>query len=158
MANQCGLYFHTLTSINTTLDLHAMERISPYLFFDGNCQEAMNFYRECLGGELNVIKVSDTEASSDFPQTMANRIMHARLTTNNTEILASDSLNGEGLDSGSNIVLTCTCRDESELNEIFKKLSHEGTATVPPEKPFWGGHYGRLVDKFGFRWMLISQS
>lgn len=129
-------------------------QIVPYLYFDGNCREAMEFYRTSLGGELTIQALRDTPAADQFPPEVADKIMHAELKKNNTILLmASDLLRGT-LQSGNHIELMLNCSSEAELRTFFDALSKGGKVNQPVRTEFWGAVFGQLTDKFGMQWML----
>lgn len=129
-----------------------MESISPYLLFKGNCEEAVNFYQNCLGGELSVRRFGDTEMPVD--EEYKNKIMHAELTIGELKIMFSDGAPHRNVVSGDNIQINLGFDDEIKLEEVFNKLAEGGTVTMPIEVTFWQAKFGMLVDKFGIRWML----
>jgi len=125
----------------------------PYLHFDGNCEEALNHYKECLGGEIVGIQRYDS-APMDVPENHKNKILHARFRFGNNMIMASDVFPGEGITNDSRVELAINLSDEERTKTIFKKLSSGGTVQMPLEKQFWGALYGKFDDKFGIRWMV----
>ncbi|MEO9885558.1 MAG: VOC family protein [Balneola sp.] len=129
-----------------------MKWISPYLFFQGNCEEAITFYKNCLGGELAVQRFGDTEMPVE--ESYKDKIMHAELTIGDLKIMFSDGAPHKEITSGDNIQLNLGFDDEEELEKVFKKLAEGGTITMPLEVTFWQAKFGMLVDKFGVRWMV----
>lgn len=130
-----------------------MKPLIPYLFFNGNCREAMSFYKECFGGELQLMTYSD--APTEFHNTAANKneIMHSFLKNDSLTLMASDWPNREAK-PGNNIHINIDCETKSEIETLFKKLSEAGKVVQPLGDTFWGAHFGMLVDKFGIHWML----
>lgn len=134
-----------------------MSQLNPYLSFNGNCREAMEFYRDSLGGELSIQTIEEANMSGDFPD-MKDKIMHSALLKNGSVLLmASDFLGPGSLVSGNNISLTLNCDSEDEVNNLFSKLSDGGHITHPPKEEFWGGVYADFADKYGINWMLNYQ-
>lgn len=129
-------------------------RINAYLTFKGNCEEAMNFYKECLGGELTLNKVEGSPAEEHCPPEAKNQIMHANLIKDDLILMASDMLWPGELEHGNSITLSINCSSEEEINEFFTKLAEGGQVTQPLEDQFWGALFGMLTDKFGLKWML----
>lgn len=134
-----------------------MTQIKSYLTFNGNCREAMTFYQQCLGGELQLQTVGDSPLSEKMPQQMKECILHATLKHNNLELMATDMVSEEGLRVGNSISLMLDCNSEDEIRSLYKKLSSGGKATHPLENSFWGALFGDLTDKFGNHWLLHFQ-
>lgn len=126
----------------------------PYLYFDGTCREAMEFYHACLGGELAMQSVRETPAAAQFPAEAGDMIMHAELKKEGVVLLmASDMLRGS-LQTGNQIELMLSCSSEEELRTFYDTLSRGGQANQPVRKEFWGAVFGQLTDRYGIQWML----
>ena len=130
-----------------------MARLVSYLTFDGNCAEAMTFYKTCFGGELELNKVGEGPMAGKMPPEVKDQIMHSRLSSGKIELMASDMMGHGELAKGNNITLCLICESEQELKELFDKLSSGGKVTQPVAKEFFGW-YGGFADKFGINWML----
>jgi PhnB protein len=126
--------------------------ISPYLIFDGNCHEAMEFYKSALGGENTYMTFGD--APMDTPPEMADRVMHATLANDQLSFMAADAMPGNGHSPGSSIHLSISGVDEDRIRACYEGLKEGGQVTMPLEKQFWGDTFGMLTDKFGFEWMF----
>ena len=128
--------------------------LTPYILFDGNCQQAMEFYKSCFGGELTVLKVKDSPAKDQMPPLQQDKTLNAHLKSQNLEISASDWLR---LDQtripGNTVCLYLSGGTPRELKALFEKLSEEAEVTDPLKETFHGV-YGGLNDKFGVRWMF----
>lgn len=134
-----------------------MAQLNPYLNFDNNCREAMNFYRDCLGGDLLLQTVGESPMmAAQMPAEMKELILHSSLTSGNITIMASD-LNREKRLAGNTIHLCINCDTEAELNAFFSKLSAGGSVTEPLANMPWNAIYGSLVDKFGMCWIFNYQ-
>ncbi len=131
-----------------------MARLIPYITFPGTCMEAMTFYKECLGAELNVMKVGDSPAAAQLPKEAHDKVMHAHLTVGGLNLMASDSFGPTEDLSAEAISLMLYCDSEAEIRSFFGKLSEGGTVGSDIKVEFWGSMYGDLIDKFGVRWML----
>ena len=131
-----------------------MTTLTPYLLFDGNCHQAMEFYKSCFGGELTSMKVKDSPAKDYMPAVQQEKTINARLKSGNVEISASDWLR---LDQtrvpGNTVCLYLSGGTSRELKALFEKLSEEAEVTDPLKDVFYG-LYGALNDKFGVRWMF----
>ena len=131
-----------------------MKQVNSYLTFNGNCREAMTFYKKCLGGELVFQTIGESPLSDKMPVQMKKSILHATLTNGNTVIMGSDMVGSKGLTKGNAVSMMLDCNSEKEIRTIYKKLSNGGEATHPLEVSFWGALFGDLTDKYGNNWVL----
>lgn len=131
-----------------------MAHIHAYLTFNGNCREAMTFYRECLGGELMLQTIGESPMADTMPPQMKQSILHSTLTTGDLVLMASDMVPEQGLVKGNAVSLMLNCDSEEEIHEWYAKLSEGGRATHPLENTFWGALFGDLTDRFGNQWLL----
>lgn len=134
-----------------------MENITcnAYLFFDGNCREAMEFYRQIFGGDLVVQTFG--EADHNCPDAMKDSVMHARLSGGDILLMASDNPGSESLGTGK-IHLALGGSNEQKIRKLFDGLSAGGTIGHPLKKESWGDIYGDLKDKYGVQWMVNISS
>lgn len=131
-----------------------MKTINPYIGFNGKCREAMTFYKECLGGELE-IKETAGSPSEQFQGDSKDKILHSSLTIEGVQIImGSDMTDQEGYTKGNNIALVLNCNSEAEIFSLFDKLGKGGRVSSPLKEEFWGAIFGTLVDQFGINWML----
>lgn len=133
-------------------------RLNPYLNFDGTAREAMEFYRDALGGELVVNTFADFGGGGDQPA--PDGVMHAQLETPaGFTLMASDAPPGMEVDTrGGAMSVSLSGDDADELRGYWEKLAAGGTVTMPLEKQMWGDEFGMLTDRFGIAWMVnISQ-
>lgn len=131
-----------------------MNAINPYVGFNGKCREAMNFYQECLGGELELQEVGGTPVQQ-FAESEKDKILHSSLTKGGLQILmGSDMIDQNGYLKGNNIALSISCSSEQEIYNLFDKLSKGGKISAPPKEEFWGAIFCTLEDQFGIKWML----
>ena len=135
-----------------------MTKINSYLTFNGNCREAMTFYKECLGGELTLQAIGESPMADKLPKQMKESILHSALIKGPLTIMASDMVGEKGLIKGNSVSLMLNCSNEKEIRNYYEKLSEGGEATHPLEKTFWGALFGDLVDKFGNHWLLHYQT
>jgi PhnB protein len=131
-----------------------MTQINAYLKFNGNCREAMTFYKECLGGELTVLMVGDSPLANQMPPEAKENVLHSTLTKGNLVLLGSDTMGFGMLIKGSTISLSLDCSSEEEINTYFSKLSSGGEIIYPLHMEVWGGMFGKLTDKYGIEWYL----
>jgi PhnB protein len=131
-----------------------MTQINTYLTFNGNCREAMSFYKDCLGGELTLQTIGESPIAAKMPQQMKGYILHATLINEALIMMASDMVGNEGLIKGNAVSLMLNCSSDDAIRNYYSKLSEGGTATHPLEDSFWGALFGGLTDKFGNHWLL----
>lgn len=131
-----------------------MIQLHSYLTFSGNCREAMNFYKDCLGGELVLQPIEGSPLADKMPADMKQCILHATLTKDELVIMASDMVPDKGLIRGNAVSLMLNCSSEKEIKTFYKNLSRGGETTHPLEMTFWGALFGDLTDKFGNQWLL----
>jgi PhnB protein len=129
-------------------------KLSPYLNFAGNAEEAVEFYKTALDGEV-VMLTRFGESPVPCAEDEKQKIMHARIVFGSDNIIMiSDSLKGGPFSTSGNIQLSIGLDDEEQTNEIFNNLSEGGKVVMPVAKQFWGDIFGMLQDKFGVNWML----
>ncbi len=132
-------------------------RLNPYLQFDGNAREAMEFYRSIFGGELTVSTFGEF---GNADPAMADRVMHAQLESEaGYWLMASDAMPGTTVTPGGSITVSLSGDEGDRLRQYWEKLSDSGTVTMPLEKQMWGDEFGMCTDRFGVAWMVnIGQS
>jgi PhnB protein len=128
-------------------------QINPYLTFNGNCREAMTFYKECFGGNLTLQTVAESPMANQWPADVQQNILHAMLQNNSLVLLASDMAAREGVVRGNTISLSILCSSDEEINTFFSNLSQGAKVTHPLHK-FFAGTIGALTDKFGMNWLF----
>ena len=140
-----------------------MLQTSPFLLFDGNCRQAMNFYQACLGGELTLIRVGDTPMKAQFPEEMHDRIIYAHLKNNLIEFSATDWMASPQLEpqAGNTFSIYLTCETDEELKPVFDSLGVGADRDTRlfmelNNAPF--GVYGQLTDQFGVSWIFRGTS
>jgi PhnB protein len=127
--------------------------LNPYLGFRDNAREAMTFYQSVFGGDLNMSTFGEYQASEDASEN--DKIMHAMLTApNGLVLMGADTPNSMQLADGSNISISLSGDDETELRGYFDKLLDGGQIGVPMEKAPWGDIFGMLTDKYGVSWLV----
>ena len=131
-------------------------RLNPYLNFDGNARQAMEFYTSVFGGTLNLNTFADYGAQGT-PD--ADRIMHAMLETNaGYTIMAADVTSEMEYDGVSGCSMSLSGDDADILRGYWEKLAAGGTITMPLQKQVWGDEFGMCIDQFGVPWLVnISQ-
>ncbi len=124
----------------------------PYIFFTGNCREAMEFYKNIFGGELELMAYDDMPGDSPGKAEMTGKIMNASLTASEVVIRASDTQNASP--ETKKVELCLTGSNEPKLREIFESLAEGGNVKNPLKKEFWGDIFGQLTDQYGVDWMM----
>ena len=135
-----------------------MATINPYLNFNGNTEEAFNFYKSVFGGEfLALIRFKDNAGCGQVSESDKERIMHIALPIGNGHILmATDALEsmGQKLTQGNNFYISIFPESQEEADRLFDGLSAGGKIETPLQDMFWGAYYGSFTDKFGVQWMV----
>jgi len=131
-------------------------RLDVYLSFAGNCEQAMKFYKECLGGELTIQKVGDSPMASQMPG-QKDKIMHSVLKSGDMTIMASDMMDSQEAHAGNMTTLCINGGTVDDIRKCFTKLSAGGKITHALKEEFFGT-YGDLTDKFGIRWMFQNDA
>ena len=135
-----------------------MPTLRPYLHFDGTARKAMEFYRDILGGELQLQTVGETPWAGDMPQmpgATPDKIMHATLTKGDLVIMAADMMDPSSFQRGDTVSLCLVCDTKQEIETLFQQLATGGDVFMALDKtPF--GWFGQLTDQFGTEWMLQS--
>ena len=134
--------------------------INPYLTFNGNCEEAFNFYKSVFGANFPYIGRFGEMPPMDgmtVPDSEKNKIMHVSLPIGNNSILmGSDSSDafGHANIQGNNFSISLNATSEKEADKFYNGLSNGGKQTMPMSKTFWGSYFGMLEDQFGIQWMV----
>jgi PhnB protein len=134
-----------------------MATINPYLLFNGNAEEAFNFYRSVFGGEfITLQRFKETPEADNVPSGDQDKIMHIALPIGQNVLMASDALESAGrtVTTGNNFSISVNAESEEEAEKFFNGLSAGGRASMPLEKTFWGAYFGMLTDKFDINWMV----
>lgn len=136
-----------------------MLQTSPFILFDGNCAEAMTFYKDCLGGNLTLTKLADTPMKKQFPAEKHNRIIYAQLKNGSIDISATDWMASPQLEpkQGNTFSIYLTGESYDELKKVFDKLAvgadkDNRTFKELENVPF--GIYGQFTDKYSVSWIF----
>ena len=132
-------------------------QVSPYLIFNGDCEEALKFYEQALGAKIEgLFKFAGSPAAEHVPPDWAEKILHATIKIDGNVVMASDGPPGHyEKPQGISVSISVNNRDKGE--EIFNALSQGGTVTMPFQKTFWASGFGMCTDRFGIPWMVNSQ-
>jgi PhnB protein len=126
----------------------------PYFHFDRNCREAMEFYQQLFGGQLEIMTIGESPAKEHFSKDLYDEIMHSNLTNGDFCIMASDMCGMGELKPGNSVNINLNCSSEEEINHLYKQLSEEGIILQELQPQFWGALFAMVTDRFGVRWML----
>lgn len=133
-------------------------RVEPYLFFDGRCEEAIEFYRKVLGAEVTMLmrykESPEPTPPGMIPPGSENKVMHSNLRIGETMVMASDG-NCQGKPSFQGFSLSVTAPNEAEAKRMFAALADGGQVQMPLTKTFFSPRFGMVADRFGVSWMII---
>jgi PhnB protein len=130
--------------------------ITPYLFFGGRCEEALEFYRKALGAEVEML-MRYNESPQPTPPGMLqagfeNKVMHASFRVRGLQLMASDGCDSKTKFEGFRLSLALPT--EADARRAFDALADGGSVQMPPSKTFWSPCFGMLTDRFGLAWMV----
>jgi PhnB protein len=133
--------------------------IQPYLFFEGRCDEAIEFYKAALDAKVLMVmryKESPQSPPSGFPPEILDKVMHSSLRIGDTTISLSDG-HCQAKPSFSGVSLTLSVSSDAEADRYFAALSDGGKVGMPLGKTFFSSRFGMVTDQFGVLWMVIVQ-
>ena len=131
-------------------------QIQPYLFFDGRCEEAIEFYRKAVGAEVKMLMRFKDSPEPPQPGCMPgsdNKVMHACFQIGDTQVMASDG-ECKGKPSFQGFSLSLTVADEASAKRLFKALGEGGQVQMPLAKTLFSPSFGMVADRFGVSWMV----
>ena len=134
--------------------------VQPYLFFEGRCEEAVEFYRRALGAEVTMLmryKDSPVPQEHAIPPGAGDKVMHASLRIGDTTLLASDG-HCVGRPVFQGFALSLTVPDDAEAERAFNSLADGGQVQMPLTKTFFSSRFGMVADRFGVSWMIYVAS
>ena len=130
-------------------------QVQPYLFFDGRCDEALDFYKKAIGAKVGMLmRWKDSPEKSMCTPDNANKVMHAQFDVGSTTVMASDGRNS-GQPKFEGFALSIAAPDEAAADRMFNALVDGGQVTMPLGKTFFSPRFGMLADKFGVHWMIL---
>ncbi len=121
---------------------------------NGHSEEAINFYKNCFGGDVTSMRISESPLKSHFPASMHNQLLHAELDTKDFRLMVSDINGPDGYTTGTNMAASINFADEETARQKFEQLAAGGTILFDFKLEFWGGMMGVLRDQFGVKWMI----
>ena len=131
--------------------------LSTYLFFDGNCREAFEFYRSVFGGEFSELQTfGEGPPDMNVPEAEQDRIMQVSLPIGSGVLMGSDSTSAFGPPpvQGTNFAISIAGDSREHCDEVLAGLSEGGTVKMPMQETFWGAYFGNWADRFGIGWMI----
>lgn len=138
-----------------------MPSVNVYLNFNGNCEEAFNFYKSVFGGEFPYLgrfrDMPPQEGMAPLPKEMEDKIMHVSLPISKETSLMGSDTGGEWAPNfvqGNNFSISINAESQEEADRLFNGLSQGGKVTMPLANTFWGDYFGMWTDKFGINWMV----
>jgi len=133
-------------------------QVQPYLFFDGRCEEAIEFYRKALGADVaTLIRFKDSPEPPQpgmLPPGSDNKVMHACLRVGETTLMASDGCTGRSGFQG--FALSLPVPNESEADRLFAALAEGGQVQQPLTRTFFSPRFGMVADRFGVSWLVVA--
>ena len=130
--------------------------VQPYLFFDGRCEQALDFYKKTLGAKVEaVIRYKENPEPKYNPPNSDDKVMHACFRIGDTQIMASDG-NCAGKPTFQGFSLTINANDTAEANQRFNALAEGGQVQMPLGETFFAKSFGMVADRFGVGWMVIA--
>ena len=131
--------------------------VQPYVFFNGRCEEALEFYRSAVGAEVEMLsRFKDAPEPGMTQPGMESKVMHASFRIGDTLLMASDG-RCDGQPRFEGFSLSIVVPDEEKADSVFNALADGGKVTMPLEKTFWAPKFGMLEDRFGVGWMVSVQ-
>jgi PhnB protein len=133
-------------------------QVQPYLFLDGRCEEALEFYKKTLGAKVEMMmrfkENPDPMPPGMVPPGSENKIMHSAFKIGDTTVMASDG-RCLGKPTFQGFSLSITAKDEAEADKLFAALGDGGQVQMPMAKTFFSSRFGMVADRFGVGWMVI---
>ena len=132
--------------------------VQPYLFFDGKCEEALEFYKGAIGAKVEMLmRFKESPDPGQMPPDSADKVMHAAFRVGDTQVLASDG-HCAGKPSFQGFGLTLNAKDDAEAEKLFAAVGKGGQVLQPLTKTFFASKFGMVTDRFGVMWMVIAEA
>jgi PhnB protein len=130
--------------------------IQPYLFLDGRCEEALEFYRRAAGAKIDMLmRFRESPDPGHIPPGAGDKVMHAAFTIGGSTLFASDGRN-EGKPRFEGFALSLDAADDAEARRLFAALGEGGQVQMPLAETFFASSFGMVADRFGITWMIIA--
>lgn len=132
--------------------------VQPYLFFDGKCEEALEFYKSTIGAKVDMLmRFKEAPDQSQMQPNTGEKVMHAAFHVGTTQVLASDG-HCAGKPSFQGFGLALNAKDDAEAEKLFTAVGKGGQVMQPLTKTFFASKFGMVADKFGIMWMVIAET
>ncbi len=125
--------------------------LTPYIMFNGTCEEALNFYAKALNGEIKELHRFEGSPAESM-STDGQKVMHAIFAAGDFQLMAADGSESEAV--GGMVHLSLNFTDAQQIAKVFEAMSEGARVTMPLQDTFWGATFGMLTDKFGVNWMF----
>jgi len=129
-------------------------QLEPYIFFDGHCEAAMEYYKTVFGGALDINRYGGSPIENQIPANYGEKVMHATLRADGFSIMGADRPESTKAGESSNISLSFATSDDAQGQAVFERLANGGTVRMALAPAFWGGTFGMCTDRFGVAWMI----
>jgi PhnB protein len=130
-------------------------QVQPYLFFDGRCEEALEFYKRALGAEVQMLmRFKDNPEPQANPTGAGDKIMHTSFRIGDSTVMASDG-RCQGQPSFQGFALSLTASNDAEAERLFAAIEDGGQVQMPLAKTFFSSRFGMVADRFGVPWMIV---
>jgi PhnB protein len=130
--------------------------VQPYLFFDGRCDEALDFYKKTLGAKVDMLmRFKEAPDQSNVTADSREKVMHCAFHVGDTQVLASDG-HCAGKPTFQGFGLALTAKDDAEAERLFADLGNGGQVQMPMAETFFATRFGMVADKFGVGWMVLA--
>jgi len=132
--------------------------VQPYLFFDGKCEEALEFYKSAIGAKVDMMmRFKESPEPAQAPANAGDKIMHAAFHVGETQVLASDG-HCAGKPSFQGFGLALNAKNDAEAEKLFGAVGKGGQVLQPLTKTFFASKFGMVADKFGIMWMVMAEA
>ena len=129
-------------------------QVSPYLSFKGQCEEAFNFYEQCLDGQLGALfRYAGSPMANQAPAGWDDKIMHGSVTIGDLVLMGADIAPAQ-YEEPKGFSLSIQIKDVTEAVRIYERLAERGKVVMPLEKTFWAERFGMVVDRFVIPWLI----
>ncbi|WP_394236618.1 VOC family protein [Pseudomonas anguilliseptica] len=129
-------------------------KIHAYLIFDGQCEAAFNYYAECLGGSLELMRFGESPEAGNVPEQFHGRVMHVCLTMGDQLLMASDTFPGMPYEGIKGCSISLQVDNVPEAERLYKALSAGGSVQMELQQTFWATRFAMFTDRFGVSWMI----
>ena len=133
------------------------ETVQPYIFFDGKCEEALEFYKGAIGAKVDMMmRFKEAPDQSQMQPNTGEKVMHAAFHVGTTQVLASDG-HCAGKPSFQGFGLALNAKNDAEAEKLFTAVGKGGQVLEPLTKTFFASKFGMVTDKFGIMWMVMAE-